>query len=215
MQRAGDLHAPPGRLRRCHQPRGPQPVVRPNEITTITNFVNAGGGLFLISNHGPTPTDLTDDTVNDKVLAQAFNVVIQPAHFKGPGKLMSMTLANSLNNALTSADVLFQVKEIAVHNSCAISPGPKLTFTSIAKIPPTAVDQNTGPGGTNLKPADQYYAIKLPWGSGSGQVIVAGNSGQAGDDGCINPSPGTIAYTNNLLFLLNCFKVLAGITPKF
>ena len=28
-------------------------------------------------------------------------------------------------------------------------------------------------------------------------------------------TPGTIAYTNNLLFLLNCFKVLAGFTPTF
>jgi hypothetical protein len=183
------------------------------EIAAITDFVTAGGGLLLISNHGPTPAANTDDTVHDKVLAQAFNVVIQAAHFQVPGAtLMSMTLANSLNATL-STGVLFQVSEIATHNSCAISGGKGLAFTSIARIPSTAVDKNTGPGGTNLPPAHQHYAITFDF--GKGRVIVAGNSGIAGDDGCTDPAPGAIAYANNLLFLINCFKVLAGFTPTF
>ena len=189
----------------------------PTEITAIKKFVKAGGGLLLISNHGPTPTSTTDDTINDKVLAQEFNVVIKPAHFQVPGAtLMSMTPTNSLNAALSSG-VLFHVKEIAAHNSCAISVDPAFTFTPIATIPSTAVDKNTGPNGTSLSPAGQHYAIMLTGGSavGQGRVIVAGNSGMAGDDGCTDPAPGTIAYANNLLFLINCFKVLAGFTPTF
>ena len=186
----------------------------PSEISIIHDFVKAGGGLLLISNHGPSPTSTTDDTINDKVLAQEFNVVIKPARFHVPGvTLMSMTLANSLNSALSASSVLFQVSEIAVHNSCAIRRSSGHPFTSIATIPSSAVDENNGPGGTNLSPANHHYAIMFQ--SGSGRVIVAGNSGLAGDDGCTDPSPGTIAYANNLLFLLNCFKVLAGFTPSF
>jgi hypothetical protein len=182
------------------------------EILAITEFVNAGGGLLLISNHGPTPTSNTDDTVNDKVLAQAFNVVIQAAHFQVPGAtLMSMTLAYSLNATL-SAGVLFQVTEIATHNSCA-SAAARARVHVNRQGPSTAVDKNTGPGGTNLPPAHQHHAITF--GFGKGRVIVAGNSGIAGDDGCTDPSPGVIAYANNLLFLINCFKVLASFTPTF
>jgi hypothetical protein len=51
----------------------------------------------------------------------------------------------------------------------------------------------------------QHYGIKL----NDSRVIVAGNSGLAGDDGCTIPAPGTIRYGNNLSFLLNCFKYLA------
>jgi hypothetical protein len=180
------------------------------EIPAIRNFVSGGGGLLLISNHGPAGTRSPDDTVNDLVLANAFNVVIKPAHFAppAPAKLLSMTAANSLNGALSDG-VLFQVSEIASHNSCAIHGGAGLTFTSIAKIPSNAVDTS----GNNMSPNNQHFAIRLH--HGSGKVIVAGNSGIAGDDGCTNPAPGTIVYANNLLFLVNCFKELGGITPGF
>jgi len=179
------------------------------EIPAIVDFVHSGGGLLLISNHGPAGTS-PDDTVNDRVLANAFNVVIKPAHFTPPppAKLLSMTSANSLNGALSNG-VLFQVSEIASHNSCAIHGGPGLTFSSIARIPSNADDKSAN----NISPNNQHYAITLN--HGSGKVIVVGNSGMAGDDGCTNPAPGTIVYANNLLFLLNCFKVLAGIAPGF
>src|SRR4029077_12079466 len=43
------------------------------EIPAIVDFVSGGGGLLLVSNHGPAGSS-PDDTVNDAVLADAFNV---------------------------------------------------------------------------------------------------------------------------------------------
>ena len=144
-------------------------------------------------------------------LAKQFKVILHPAHFEDPSKkLMTMSLdAGQLNSELEDG-VLFQVNEIAVHNSCGIQVEPGYDFQWIAKIPKHAVDKS--PHG-NFNPADHYYAIRRY--HGGGRVIIAGNSGLAGDDGCTMPAPGTILYANNLLFLLNCFKELARITPAF
>lgn len=203
------------------------------EIPSIQTFVNKGGGLLLISNHGPDNLDKNGhigdpmghlgDTQHDKDLAKAFGVVINPAHFTVPkasvepnglqDTLMSIT-GDSLNSE-PSNSVLFQVKEIAVHNSCGIQGEKSIPWTSIAKIPKDAID-HSGYGFLSNDPTkneQQHYAIRLDY--GSGKVIVAGNSGLAGDDGCTIPAPGTILYGNNLLFLLNCFKHLAGMKPGF
>jgi hypothetical protein len=184
------------------------------EITAITDFVGNGGGLLLISNHGSKPHEPAGlgDTKYDKDLAAAFHLVLNPAHFNDPkNALMSMT--TELNHKDFKRSILFQVTTIAVHNSCGIQGEVHFPWTSIAKIPDDAVDSSEHhPKYQSHDPStgeQQHFAITRTW--GSGRVIVAGNSGLAGDDGCTIPAPGTILYGNNLLFLLNCFKYLAGI----
>ena len=49
----------------------------------------------------------------------------------------------------------------------------------------------------------------MPWGQGA--VIVAGNSGIAGDLGNNDPAPGMVASGNNLMFLLNCISYLGNL----
>lgn len=214
-------------------PNPSPPLDYTGEIPSIKTFVHKGGGLLLISNHGPNnlkknghigdPMGDLGHTKHDKDLAKAFGIVIKPAHFTVPkvsaepnglqDTLMSIT-GDSLNTE-PSNSVLFQVKEIAVHNSCGIQGEKGIPWTSIAKIPKDAIDHSgygvlaNGP----KKNEHQHYAIRLD--HGSGKVIVAGNSGLAGDDGCTNPSAGTILYGNNLLFLLNCFKYLGGMKLGF
>jgi hypothetical protein len=214
-------------------PNPSPPLDYTSEAPTIQAFVKNGGGLLLISNHGPDNLDNNGhigdpkgdlgDTTHDTYLANAFGVVIRPAHFTVPkvaaepnglqNTLMSIT-GDSLNSDLSDG-VLFQVKEIAVHNACGIQGEKGVTWTSIAKIPKEAVDHSgygilANDSATNEQ---QHYAITLNY--GSGKVIVGANSGLAGDDGCTIPAPGTILYANNLLFLLNCFKYLAGLKLGF
>jgi hypothetical protein len=191
----------------------------PDEIKNILSFVENGGGVLLISNHGPYKANPKDkklgDTKYDVHLAKAFGVIINPAHFND-GKGNTLMTMNTKNDSLNSGlNILFQVTEIAVHNSCGIQGTRGTPWEWIAKIPNDAID-NSGhipkfkPYDKKTK-AQQHYAIRLK----ESKVIVAGNSGLAGDDGCTIPAPGTILYGNNLLFLLNCFKWLGGIKPKF
>lgn len=190
-----------------------------SEIEAIDSFLGNGGGLLLISNHGPNPGTSGDkygDTKYDRKLAKHLKVILNPAHFVRVGDtLMTMSMESGLLNAAHQHGVLFQVKEIAVHNSCGIQLEAGVSFDWIAKIPKDAVDNSPreSPSKPNFKPDHQYYAIRMY--HGNGRVIVAGNSGLAGDDGSTIPAHGTILYANNLLFLLNCFKELAGITPGF
>ena len=192
------------------------------EIDAMQSFVKNGGGLLLISNHGPynpdnnPPNDgALGDTQYDVKLAEAFGVVINPAHFndKDGNTLLQMTNENNSLNPGLESGILFQVSKIAVHNSCGIQGKKSTPWTSIAKIPDDAKDNS----GYKIKSHDpkanqqQHYAIRLD----NSRVIVAGNSGLAGDDGCTIPAPGTILYGNNLLFLLNCFKYLGGIPLGF
>jgi hypothetical protein len=184
------------------------------EISAIRSFLGRGRGLLLISNHGPKPKSSGDDkygdTKYDRTLADAFKVVLHPAYFHTKDTLMTMNMDAGQLNSEHQHGVLFQVKEIAVHNSCGIQVKAGVDFQWIAKFPKHTVD---GSPDSNYKPADHYYAIRLY--HNNGRVIIAGNSGLAGDDGSTIPAHGTILYANNLLFLLNCFKELAGLKPTF
>lgn len=171
------------------------------EIQAITNFVWGGGGLVHMSNHGPFPGNPDDDQqVNDRVLAKAFGVYLDPAAFQLPGGGI-MTMSGSLlssNPAITST-ILNGVKSIAAHNTCSIA-GPA-SATVIASIPKEAV--NVSPSCT-LPAAGNPYAITLTY--GSGKVIITGNSGITGDADSDFPAPGLIDTADNKRFILNCLS---------
>ncbi|HVZ38131.1 MAG TPA: hypothetical protein VHI13_02560 [Candidatus Kapabacteria bacterium] len=64
-------------------------------------------------------------------------------------------------------------------------------------------------GGNNYNPADYAFAVASAYGSGN--VIVAGHSGIAGDDnGVTCASPGEIGCGSNLTFLMNCIGYLGS-----
>ena len=186
---------------------GPNPafVWRDEELDAITSFVANGGGLLLMSNHTPFPQ-------YDIALAARFGIVLQDVFITkqspaaGGNGYMEMS-GDLLNKEDFSKSYLFGVDGLVAHDSCGISfasPSPELE-TWIAKFPPGAVVTSTG----QAPPSDWYYSVLVPW--QKGKVIVIGNSGTVGDSGGTPlPSCGTVTYGNNLMFVLNCLRLLGG-----
>jgi hypothetical protein len=172
------------------------------ELEVIENFVVVdGGGLLLISNHGPFGLGDADWTVNDRVLAARFGVSINPAAYQSPNPPLTMS-GTDLGTGPAVQPILDGVTSIVVHNSCAVSMADPQQ--SIAIIPPNAFNTSpTFPEG----PAGQNYAV-LGKPNGRGRLIVAGNSGLAGDPESSYPAPGLIDVGSNKQFLLNAMRFL-------
>jgi hypothetical protein len=169
------------------------------ELDAITSFVAQGGGLLLMSNHQPYP-------LYDIELAARFGIVLNNVYIS-QGGYMAMS-GDLLNAQGFSNTYLFAVDGLAAHDSCGISfapPSPEFGGgTWIAKFPPGAVD-----GTGQALPSDWYYSVLAPW--QKGKVIVIGNSGTVGDSGGTpSPSCGMVTYANNLMFVLNCLRLLGG-----
>jgi hypothetical protein len=164
----------------------------PDELEAIVDFNRGGGGLLLISNHGPWPGG-TDWTVNDKVLAAQFGVLINPAAYILPGGPLTMSGPD-----LSPSVILEGVTSIVPHNSCAVSGD---AASPLVKIPSNAENLSTTfPNG----PAGQSYAVVAA--PHCGQIIVAGNSGIAGDPDSGYPAAGMIDAGSNKRFLINSLK---------
>ena len=179
-----------------------------DELAAIRAFVDAGGGLLLISNHGPfSRQDLNNDwTVYDRVLAAQYGVAIEPAAYQSPTPPLTMDGDDLSPDEALRASILADVTSIVPHNSCAVS-SPDSGSLWIAHIPADA--RNTSPTWPN-GPAGQSYAVLASSGSGSGPVIVAGNSGIAGTAGTPFPAPGMIDAGSNKQFLLNCLEYIGA-----
>ncbi len=180
----------------------------PTEVSAIEQFVHQGGGLLLISNHGPFPDKPRDDqTVNDKTLAAAFGFTIAPATFQSSSGPLVMSGA-SLSPDPRVAPILSGVTSIEVHNCCSITPavGTVILAAPIAFLPSGVT--NVSPIN-HESPSGKAYAWALN--HGAGRVIIAGNSGLAGDTGSPFPAAGLIDAASNKQFLLNC---LAWIAPR-
>jgi hypothetical protein len=177
-----------------------------DELGAIRAFNAAGGGVLLISNHGPfSAANLNNNwTVNDRVLAAEFGVVIQPAAYQSPTPPLTMDGGDLSSNPALQASILAGVTSIVPNNSCAVS-SPNSGSLVIASIPSNAV--NTSPIFPD-GPAGQSYAVLA--GSGAGPVIVGGNSGIAGNAGTNYPGPGRIGTGSNLQFLLNCMEYIGA-----
>jgi hypothetical protein len=173
----------------------------PDELAAIQEFNVNGGGLLLISNHGPFGPGDVDWSVNDRVLAAQFGVAINPAAYQMPGRPrppLTMSGPNLSPNPNPQKNILEGVTSIVPHNSCAVS-AP--LASPLATIPPEA--ENTSPTYPN-GPAGQSYALVVA--PNRGQIIVAGNSGIAGDPDSDYPAKGMIDAGSNLQFLLNALN---------
>jgi hypothetical protein len=175
-----------------------------SEISAIQSFVEAGGGLLLMSNHGSSPSESANWSQYDQALAAAFNVTLLPAYFVVAGNEFMTFSGGLLNNDLSST-LLNQVSSIVVHDCCGVSVQQGTDFTPIAELPLNTTDTS----GNNYSPVGQYFGVTLEY--GKGQVIILGNSGWVADDGgCPCPAPGLLPQGSNMTFLLNCLKVLGG-----
>lgn len=177
----------------------------PGELDSIERFVTGGGGLLLISNHGPfNARDTFDWSVYDKVLAARFGVAINPAAYQSRTPPLTMD-GPDLGTGPAVQPILDGVTSIVVHNSCAVSMGDP--ERSIAIIPPDAFNNSpTFPDG----PAGQSYAV-LGNAPGCGRLIVGGNSGLTGDPSSTYPARGMIEEGSNKQFLLNALRYLGTV----
>jgi hypothetical protein len=170
------------------------------DLAGIPTWVQTGGGLLLVSNHGGRPEHPPYWPVNDIVLAQQFGITIVPASFSvSVSSLTAMAMFPPTNPPPPSG--IGALQELQAWDSCGIAPGEG---NVIYPLPPNAVDVS----GMGYNPADYAFAVQYQY--GSGQVIAAGHSGIAADNGTGWPAPGEIANGCNLTFLLNCIRYLGG-----
>jgi len=172
-----------------------------DELKAIRSFVEGGGNVLLMTNHGAPPGAPNDDwTVNDGALAGLFGVTLENYFVKGSSLVIDV-LDPLKGNAPT----------IAAHDSCIIVPQKGVSVTTIAEFPAgwQAWSQATG----YIAPPTKYFAVLAPYSAkGAGQLLLIGNSGWLGDEGSPNPAQGLAPHQSNLQFVLNCIGYLAGLT---
>lgn len=162
------------------------------DLSGIPEWVSQGGSLLLASNH-------TFFSPNDIALAAQFGITIVAAFFAVPQTapgLTSMVLVTDPN----APD--WALGNVEAFDSCGVSASGG---TPIYDFPGGTVDSS----GNDYNPADYTFAAQFTY--GSGQVIVIGRSGIAGDPGSGYPAPGEIGNGSNLSFLLNCINALGGV----
>ncbi len=178
------------------------------EIAAIVDFVASVGGLLLISNHGPMPNNVRNDqTINDRNLAKAFGITMAPAHFRSPGHALDLSGACLSSAPAIAKTILADVSAVMVHNCCAITPGS--VGTPIVSLPEGV--RNISPTNSD-SPEGKVYALALN--HGQGRVIIAGNSGIAGNSNSTYPAMGMIDTADNKTFLLNCLAYLGKLEIK-
>jgi len=170
-----------------------------DDLKGLPEWVAGGHGLLLVSNHGAGPGQPPYWPVNDTVLAARFGITIVPAAFGGGGTLAFPPAAGAPPALVNGVD------HVVAHNCCGIG---KTDATVILSIPGTARDGS----GHGYKPDDYAFCVLKEW--SGGRVIVAGNSGTAGDRGNKWPANGMIPAGNNLDFYLNCLAYLGRVPAQ-
>ena len=192
----------------------------PDELDAFQEFVakkGDNGGVLLISDHGPFQDNPTDNqTINDCQLAAAFGVQIQPACFESPSGDMLVMSADCLNPNPSDSpmydaieQILEDVSEIQVHNSCAIFPMqnfPNVNAAPIANLP-SDVCNNSPINSMSSDGCAYAWLVEF----NGGNVIIAGNSGLSGNPDSPYPAPGLFTG-DNVTFLMNCLEWLG--TPE-
>ena len=196
------------------------------ELDAICEFVRAGGGLLLMSNHADLSIgdyEVADHTRFDAMLAARFDVTIERTFFAHRENLarvgtqlqrghqtLSTLSAGCLaehHPIIRGADAETRVRSIVTNNGCSIrSP----LGTGIVAWSGETVDWRNG-----LPVADRLFAhaIDGPIDVGPtlrGRVVTVADSGFIGSDGTTRPGPGLIGRGDNLQFVLNAVSWLAG-----
>jgi hypothetical protein len=177
-----------------------------HELGHIQSWVQNGGGVLLFTNHGYPIGDGPFWPVNDIQLAGALGITLTFAEFATPtGATLTMTPGPDAPPALVQG-----VSHVEAWDSSGIMPSNGSSTpgsgTVILPLPPS--DQCGDSSGFGFSPEDFAFAVLYTFGSGN--VIVLGHSGIAGNNGTINPSPGQIESADNMTFLNNCIAFLGG-----
>ncbi len=182
----------------------------PSELDAIQDWVNGGGNILLMTNHGDFSQPVNSDNwmANDAALAALFGITLENySVMQWSGKTDTSDII-TVNNTIPY--IANQAPTMTAHNSCIIV--PPANFTSIAEFPSgwTAYSSATN---SKTPPPTPYFSVLVPGAAaGAGQMLVIGNSGWVGDYGSPAPACGLIPLQNNLQFVLNCIGYLGGLT---
>jgi hypothetical protein len=172
-----------------------------DELKAIRSFVEGGGNVLLMTNHGAPQGNPDDDwTANDAALASLFGVKLENYFVKGPSLVIDVRDPLK-GNAPT----------ITAHDSCIIVPQKGVSVTTIAEFPAGWKAWSQAKG--SIDPPTKYFALLTRYDAkGAGQLLLIGNSGWLADEGAPKPAQGLAPHQSNLQFALNCIGYLAGLT---
>lgn len=175
-----------------------------SEQEDLLRFVEHGGGLVVLSNHGDWPSHNPHDlTQHDRAVAQLFGVSVNCTWFRTLDALTCVS-GNNLNTdhpILAATGAAGHAVESIVFNNC--SAVTAATGDWIARIPSAAVDERGG-----LSPDGRAFAVAVPF--NDGRVVVMADSGFIGSPGSLTPGPGLLDQGSNCLFITNAIRWAAG-----
>lgn len=200
------------------------------ELGSVGVFVREGGGLLLLSNHGPLPDVPYDHTRYDRELAKVFGITIEPAWFALPeeglaeGELSAEARVGAIRAAYAAGSVALttlegealasdhpviagpsggaSVRSVVTNNCCGISAEGCIPLVWLA---PSVMDWSK-----TYDPRTCLFAGALDQGrERKGRVVVVGDSGFLGSEGTTAPGPGLIGHGDNMRFVLNALSWLA------
>ncbi len=184
----------------------------PAEKKAITDFVCAGGGLLLMSNHGDWLGKNQHDTRQyDAELSSNFGVEIERTFFKHPLRRVPTTLfgpdLNVKHSIISGGSGNQPVRSIVINNCCSIV---AIGGDCVASLPTSMVDKRNG-----KSPEGQSFAYALEASSGlssesKGRVVIIADSGFIGTQCTTEPGPGFSHQGDNLQFVKNVVLWLGG-----
>jgi hypothetical protein len=187
----------------------PSPAYSVDDVDAITRFVERGGGLLLMTNHGDLPGhNPWDWTRHDSQLAAALGIVIEPAWFAESGAKNSFPDVEqdglqSEHPIIRGAEGSDPVRRLRIGMCCALT--PPAGVEPLVRLPAGLIDWRDG-----RNPKDYCFAVALDGLNGQqGRVVVTARSGFLGSSGITFPGPGLIQEADNLPFVLNSVRWLA------
>lgn len=177
------------------------------ELLAIQDFVQAGKGLLLMSNHSTSTGNPNNITMYDLFLADVFGVALDQTFWiqMGSNTTLSGSQLNTASPVITGGK---GVKSIVINDCCSLT-GPDEAVI-IATINPDMVDRHD-PSESNT---GQPFALSLEGSesTGAGRVIITADSGFLGSCGDPNPvpGPGQYCYGDNAVFMTNVINWLTG-----
>jgi hypothetical protein len=138
------------------------------ELAVLPAFVQRGGGLLLMTNHGDVPgRPYPNMTINDNLLAREFGIEIINSFFASttPNKLVEISgSALHAEHPIISGAQTGQTVQILVTNNCSSLRVGAGAFP-LAALPETMCDYRNGD-----RPQGRYFAAAAQF--GKGRVVI-------------------------------------------
>ncbi|MHC4598455.1 MAG: hypothetical protein ACYS47_05575 [Planctomycetota bacterium] len=170
-----------------------------DERDVLDDFVRAGGGLWVLSNHDPFHE-------SDGLLLERFGVRLEAAFLRTEGSTTAIGGEHLKPHAVLDGEG-GKVGTLVTNTTCSIR---SEKGRIVALLPETMADKHTGD-----PPRGGLYAHALDGTAGDdvgkGRVLTVADSGFLGDRTSRIPGPGQIEEGDNILFVRNAVNWLAGL----